>query len=288
MLSFTTMASPEWDGKTAIKKAREYGFQGVDLRISDRQGELKLSSTDSEIKELKKIFQEEGIIASSVLSYNTQASADAGSWTQMRDSVLRNLDIGTKLGTRLVRIFIGNPDVANDHEGFIVRAGEVLTQVLERECSPTSLVIQNHTGGVGVGDILNIIKRVDHPRLKMVLCPANALCMNEAVMDWIPALREHLPQVYVSDQLKGGSDQRGHGKTVLPGKGCLDFRTICQALGGEHYSGWISFKWEKIWKPELPGPEIALPYFVEYMKQLGGHDHGEIEGMKDEPEGMSK
>ncbi len=26
MLSFTTMASPGWDGKTAIRKAQEYGF----------------------------------------------------------------------------------------------------------------------------------------------------------------------------------------------------------------------------------------------------------------------
>ncbi len=56
--SYTTMASPDWDGRTAIKKAREYGFQGVDLRISDHLGELKVTSTDAEIGELMEISQQ--------------------------------------------------------------------------------------------------------------------------------------------------------------------------------------------------------------------------------------
>lgn len=272
MLSFTTMASPDWDGETAIKKAREYGYQGVDLRISDHLGELKLSSTDAEIRELRHMFYDEGIISSSLLAYNAQATSDPGSWDIMRDSVSRNLEIGAKLGTKLVRIFVGNPDVAQDHKGFLDHTADILAQVLERDVSATSLIIQNHVGGGGVSDVLYILKRVDHPRLNMVLCPANASCMNEAIMELLPVLADSLPQVYIADLIREKSVESGHEKSVLPGTGYIDYPAIYKALGGDAFKGWLSFKWEKIWSPELPGPEIALPYFVDYMQKIKGHD----------------
>lgn len=266
-LSYTTMACPDWDGQTAIKKAREYGFQGVDLRISDHLGELRIASTDAEMRELKKIFSDEGIMPSSLLAYNEQAKADPSSWGKFKESVLKNLEVGTKLGTNLVRIFVSNPDSAGDHKAFIGRCAEVLADALQADASPTSLVIQNHSGGVGIHDVLDIMSLVKSPRLHMVLCPANAACMKERLDDVLPIVKGNLPQLYVADLKHGAQYKDGH-TTVLPGEGDIDFGGIYAGLGGEKFSGWISFKWEKIWCPELPGPEIALPHFIQYIKQL--------------------
>ncbi len=261
------MASPDWDGKTAIKKAREYGFQGVDIRISDHLGELKVTSSDAEIKELKKIFAGEGIISSSILSYNDQAGQNLDSWGKMEASILRNLDIGTKLGTKLVRIFIGNPDCANDHDGFINHAAEVLARVLKIDGSSTSLIIQNHVGGVGINDILSIMKLVKSPRLNMALCPANATLMGEDFNSVITGIKDTLPQLYIADILQGREFENGF-KPALPGKGEINYEAVYGNIGREHFKGWFSFKWEKIWVPEIEGTEIALPYFIDYMKKL--------------------
>ena len=268
--SFTTMASPAWDGETAIRKAREFGYQGVDLRISDHLGELKLTSTAAEVKELKKIFKEEGIMSSSLLSYNTQATADPLSWAALEETVLKNLELGTKLGTKLVRIFIGNPEISNDRTAFLDRAAGALKRVLKKDGSATSLIIQNHTGGVGIRDILEIMKLVKNPRLNMVLCPANASCMQEEFLELLPALKESLPQLYIADLLEEKNKKNWHKKTALPGKGYIDYKSIYKELGGNNFKGWISFKWEKIWNPELPGPEVALPHFIGYIKKLTG------------------
>ncbi len=265
--SYTTMASPDWDGKTAIQQARANGFQGVDLRISDHLGELKENSTSAEIKELKKIFKEEGIVSSSLLAYNAQVTADPVSWDKMERSVLKNLDIGTQLGTKLVRIFLGNPDSTNDHEGFIGHAAEVLAGILRKDRSATSIIIQNHTGGVGIHDIFNIMKLVKEPRLNLVLCPANAFCMKENFDDVISFLKDSLPQLYIADLVHGEEFKDGH-KNSLPGEGDIDFKKVYAGLGGDSFKGWISFKWEKIWNPEIPGPETALPYFIKYIKEL--------------------
>lgn len=267
-LSYTTMASPDWDGITAIKKAREYGYQGVDLRVSDHLGELKSSSTDAEITALKQVFEGEGIIPSSLLAYNVKVTADPGSWGKFEDSVLCNLAVGTKLGSPWVRIFIGNPAVSPDHEGFVRRAAEVLARVLAKDGSPTSLLIQNHVGGVGIGDILGMMRQVNSPRLNLVLCPANAAQMNEEFMGLLPGLRATLPQVYIADLSSGKDEKSGHYNTVLPGEGFLDYKQIGRALGGHQFKGWTTFKWEKIWNPGLPGPEVALPHFVSYIRKL--------------------
>lgn len=68
-LSFTTMATPEQSGAQAIQMAGKYGYQGVDIRIAETKGELKIDSSITEINGLRKVFDGEGIIPSSVLCY---------------------------------------------------------------------------------------------------------------------------------------------------------------------------------------------------------------------------
>ena len=67
--SFTTMGTPELNGKEAILLAKKLGFDGVDLRVSDVKGELTINSTDSEIHELNKVFVGEGIKPAGLLCY---------------------------------------------------------------------------------------------------------------------------------------------------------------------------------------------------------------------------
>ena len=268
-ISFTTMATPDWDGPKAIKKAKEYGYQGVDLRISDNKGQLKDSSTDAEIKEMRKVFDGEGIIPSSLLSYNAQINKEPNSWDAFKVSVLKQLEIGSKLGTKLVRIFIGNPDILNNREEFIKRTADALAEVLKKDKSDVTLVIQNHGGGANAHDVLNIMKQVKNKRLNLVLCPANALIMEDNLDDIMPVLKIDMPQLYVADIIKSPELKNGH-KSALPGKGIIDYKNIYEQLGGKTFEGWISFKWEKIWEPTLEGPEIALPYFIKFIKGVIG------------------
>lgn len=266
-ISFTTMATPDWDGPTAIKKAREYGYNGVDLRISETKGQLRDSSTDAEIKEIKKVFDGEGIIPSSLLAYNAQVRKSTDTWDTFKTSVLRQLEIGNKLGAELVRIFIGNPDMMNSCDEYLKRTSDALAEVLNKDKSDVTLVIQNHGGGVNAHDVLSIVKQVKNKRLHLVLCPANAFIMKENLDDILPILKIDMPQLYVADIVVAPELKNGH-KSALPGKGTIDYKKIYEQLGGKSFKGWISFKWEKIWEPTLEGPEIALPYFIKYIKSI--------------------
>ena len=265
-LSFTTMASPDWDGVTAIRKAREYGYQGVDLRVSDHLGELRPDASDDEIRALRRVFDAEGIEAPSVLAYNAKVTGEAHDWEPFERSVRDNLSVGARLGARHVRIFVRDPDAAKDRAGFLSKAADVLARVLSREDGPTGLLIQNHIGGAGVRDILTIMEQADTPRLGLVLCPEQTVLMGEEIGALLPVLAPSLPQLYVADMCRrpGGPDDKH--VSALPGEGVIDYRPILSALGGDRFAGWVTFKWEKIWQPDLPGPEVALPHFIRYIR----------------------
>jgi sugar phosphate isomerase/epimerase len=59
----------------------------------------------------------------------------------------------------------------------------------------------------------------------------------------------------------------GKEKYVLLGKGIVPIFTAIDILRRNHYSGYYSFEWEKLWHPEIDAPEIALADYPLAMKK---------------------
>lgn len=59
-----------------------------------------------------------------------------------------------------------------------------------------------------------------------------------------------------------------HADYVLFRGGEFPALECLQLLLEDGYSGWHSLEWEKMWHPELMGPEIALPLFPIKMREL--------------------
>ncbi len=69
-LSFTTMGTPELDGPLSIKLARQCGFDGIDLRVSDNKGEVGTPPLPGQIQEILRALKGEGVDLVSIFSYN--------------------------------------------------------------------------------------------------------------------------------------------------------------------------------------------------------------------------
>ena len=37
---------------------------------------------------------------------------------------------------------------------------------------------------------------------------------------------------------------------------------------GSGYGGCLTFEWEKRWHPEIPGPEVAVPHFARFIREV--------------------
>jgi len=267
-LSFTTMGTPEMSGPEAIAAARKYGYDGVDLRVSDHKGELTPTSTGEEIAALRRVFDAEGIAPAGLLCYNDVGSDEAGSWEKMETSILRHLEIGAALGSPSIRIFGGRIHEYDSPEAFIARSAEVLTRVFEKDASSLKVLLQNHRGSYTFMQGVALAKAVGHPRFGLVFSPDHCIMMDEDINEVFAAAPEYSLQMYLADVMPPGepnAERPWHG--VLPGKGIVPLKDAYNAAGGDAFDGWISFKWEKIWQDDLEEPDVALPHFIDFFRR---------------------
>ena len=262
-VSFSTMATPELDGKQAIMLAKEHRFHGVDLRVSERKGELTEDSPARDIRELKKIFEGEGIASSSLFGYNKQASDEPESWQVMLDSVRRHLDIAVELGTDLVRINPGNPEKSKDPEGFLDKLAQAISGVLEKDGTSVSLGFQNHnqTSPRALA-LVKLAQTINNPRFGLVFCPATSYAKGDDLNEVFAKVKPVTLQLYIAD---GKKDESGKLEDLLPGKGDVPLKEAYQAVGGEEFTGWITFKFEKIWVDTLDDYTVSLPAYKEFL-----------------------
>lgn len=263
-LSFTTMAAPGLSAVELAGAARRYGYSGVDLRISDYMGELTLDSTPKEINGIKSAFLCEGIQVSGLLCYNEQGGKQDDSWAKMHESILRHLEIACMMGSPSIRIFGGNPDDYKLREDFISKTAEVVSEALQKANYGICVLIQNHKSSFTALEVAKLVKMVDSPFLRMAFSPDHSIVENENMESLVSELKSVTGQLYVADVIQIGNEFR----SILPGKGIVPVHRMYEVIGGSSFEGWITFKWEKIWDKELEEPETALPYFIEYFKNL--------------------
>ncbi|PYV63779.1 MAG: sugar phosphate isomerase/epimerase, partial [Acidobacteria bacterium] len=54
---------------------------------------------------------------------------------------------------------------------------------------------------------------------------------------------------------------------ALAGSGTFPLREILAKLKAIGYKRFVSFEWEKKWRPELAEPEVAIPQFAQWFRQ---------------------
>ena len=54
----------------------------------------------------------------------------------------------------------------------------------------------------------------------------------------------------------------------LCGEGDVPLREIARTLHAAGYGGYLTFEWEKRWHSEIPGPEVAVPHFARFIRQV--------------------
>ncbi len=270
-LSFTTMGTPDWDAKEAIRAAIRYGYQGIDLRISDFKGELRLSSSNREISQIREMLSAENIQLAGLLCYNEVGGRDKESWEKMKISILKHLEIALKLNSPSIRIFGGNPHKDMPFSEYVKHFADTINSILESVEDDIYILIQNHRGSFTATEAVNLINQTNNPRFRLVFSPDHSLMMGEHLPDVYKLIKPLTYQLYIADVKPADTTQTNKERdyiAILPGRGIVPIRETYDAMGGKSFTGFVSFKWEKIWQEYLEGPEIALPYFIRYWNRI--------------------
>jgi sugar phosphate isomerase/epimerase len=251
------MATPELDHARALELAERYGFDGIDLRVSDDRGEVKPGSPEEELIKIKNDFENAGIKIPALLCYKIDLSEGG---EKMLLNLERHLDIAGILGAPWIRVFTGDPAKTAKPECFTSEYSGVIKKALAKRQEGPGILIQNHRGNAALGEILEILKLVNDSRCNLVYSPDHLEepDFDKTTGECMPYIRE----IYIADRNAGG-------KPVLPGSGIIPLGRIIKKLDSSGYRGFYTFKWERIWH-QLPDVETAFPAFFQFLQSQDG------------------
>jgi sugar phosphate isomerase/epimerase len=231
------------------------GMAGAELRVLWGRNVVDLS--DSELDRARGILEERGLKAVSIASpllkcvlpdsppldhrFEHDAFASAHTYEDQPRLLRRSCQIARKLNAPVVRVFSfwRTLDPAACFGRVVEALRRFAQQAAEEGCV---LGLENeHACHAGTGaEAAAVWKAVDHPNLRLVWDPANALVAGEAAF---PGGYQSLPaasvvHVHAKDcRLEGGRPQ-----WVPLGTGALDWKGQFAALVGGGYRGWVSLE----------------------------------------------
>ncbi len=256
--SFSTLACPDWDIGQILSAAVAYGYDGVELRFVQGEASLyKLASfRDAGLTETRSKIRDEGLMIPCLDTSCLFHSPEPQQRHQWIDEGERMAALAEQLGAPGIRVFGDRIQPGANREATRGWIAESIATLSGRV--GVAVWLESHGDFAQSSETLAILQQAGSGGV--IWDPANAFLESyEDPRIAAPALHQLLRHVHLKDMLLDGTP-------ALMGQGEFAIQDVFAALAGIHYDGFVSFEWEKKWHPEIAGPEIALPQFIQWMR----------------------
>lgn len=262
--AFSTVGCPKWDFDTIVARAREYGYDGVEIRGFLNESILTAANpflTDP--AKLRKMFESAGVEICCL------ASSIAMTQKRRRDEVLAGdlrkfIDTAEALGCPLVKVFDAQVRPGQTRAGAGVELGDWLLPLGDYAAERgVSIVIENALSFRAAKEMWSILDRLQHPSIACCWDVFNAALIGETPAVSVPTLNSKIQYVHVKDAKLGSL-----GATYCKlGEGDVPVEKMIIRLRGVGFSGFVTVEWEKAWLPGLAEPEEVLPDSVTKLRE---------------------
>jgi sugar phosphate isomerase/epimerase len=291
--AFSTVSCPRWDFETIAARAREYGYDGVEVRGFLNETLLTAANVFlTDAGKVRRIFEDAGVeiacLSSSVLMTG-QRKEDKRQAAYLRDCI----DAAARLGCPLVKVFDtevrpGSP-LRPLHNASHGKAGVDLGNWLLPHAdyaarNGVTLVIENALSFRAAKEMWTILDRLQHPAVACCWDVFNAALIGESPYLSVPVLNTKIQYTQVKDAKLGSL-----GATYCKlGEGDVPVRKFVNRLAGIGYHGYVTVEWEKAWLPGLAEPEEILPDAIKKLKEWAGESAEEAPAEKDHAKPAAK
>jgi sugar phosphate isomerase/epimerase len=250
-LAFSTLGCPDWDLETIIGAARKFGYEGIELRAL--AGSLDLLSRPE-------LTMPTGIEVCCVDTSCAFHSPDANERANQVSVALAHAELAAKLGAPLIRVFPDKIQPRAQREETRDWIAESLRAVAERIADGVDVALETHGDFARAEAAVEIVKLADHPRVKLIWDVANSFAAGDTIEEAGQGVQPYLAHIHLRDAKPVPGSE--HWLPVLAGHGRVSFAKALAVIKELNYDGYISFEWEKYWRPEIEAPEVALPDFI--------------------------
>jgi sugar phosphate isomerase/epimerase len=266
-LCFNTLACPDWSLKEVFENAQKYGYQAIEIR--GIKGDVDILNSPefapSKIADIRKMSKDFGV---KILNLNSSAvlhEYEPEKRTKNLDTAKRYIDLAQQLDCPFVRVFPDKFPKEKSKE-FALDTIKSNYETLIDYCkgSKVKVLLDAHGDLVWSEDLQKMMQGLDKKHVGVNWDFFNMhLITKESPQKMYETLRDYIEIVQIKD---GFFKPDNTYEYTLTGKGEVPIAEILRIIEKDNYKGFISFEWEKRWHPELPSPEVALPHFVEFMK----------------------
>ena len=272
--AFSTVSCPEWDFEQIASRAKEYGYDGVEIRGFLNEPLLTSSNVFlSDAKKIRSLFKYHGIeiaCLSSSIAMSGRPKVDR----QKAEELKQFIDTAVAIGCPLVKVF----DAMVVPGGFFSRAG-----MMNRGRASTALalgdwllplgdyaaergviiVVENALSFRDAKEMWMILDRLSHPSIACCWDLFNAALIGEAPAISVPTLNSKIQYTQIKDA-KLGSLGASYCKL---GEGDVQVQKFLIRLKGIGYTGYVTLEWEKAWLPNIAGPDEILPDSITKLRE---------------------
>lgn len=264
--SFSTLACPDWDLAQILRAAVRYGYDGVELRVVSRELDLwKLPEfTPFALAGTRRMIEDHGLAVASMGSSACFHASDPLERARNFDSALRMAELAAGLGAPSIRVFGDRIQPGNTRAQTAEWLSDSLNLLAERlKPSGVEVWLETHGDFATAAEVDDVLSQVNSASVGIIWDPANAFEQSGEAPRISSQMAPTIRHVHLKDMKK---DAQGQNHYVLTGKGNFPLRTMFALLAVIQFDGFVSFEWEKLWHPELAGPETALPHFMKWWK----------------------
>ncbi len=267
-LAFTTLGCPDWDLPTIVRRAREYGYDGVDFRgYGQTIPVYTLPEFTTRCEDTVTLFRESGL---EVPCFSTSALVAANPGAALAE-IAAYAPLCQRFGAKFLRVFGGGEFAETERAQYLERAVSTLRQALPiAEAWDVTLLFETHDAWMDSRHTRRIMESVDSPRVGVLWDVHHPYrYAGESPAETWQRLGPWIRNTHWKDSCLRPGTERGYELCLL-GEGDLPLAEIMHTLQAGGYDGYLTLEWEKRWVPELAEPEVAFPHFVAYMQQLLG------------------
>ena len=289
---FSTLACPDWTWHDVVKYGSQFGFDGVEIRLLSRETDLlkidDLQPAQWQIR--RRELDAAGFRVAGLASSVRFDAKEASERVAQIEIGRRYLELCAALGGEFIRVFgdvlpkLGDPTrpatIRQIADGLVALADLAKPAGIQ-------ILLETHGDFSASPPCVEVMQLADHPFVGLVWDTHHPWRFHgEALSETWKRLRPWTRHTHWKDsvtlptgnstlessqaaraasQLMAGHQ---HADYVLFRGGDFPAIECMRLLLEDGYIGWHSLEWEKMWHPELLGPEIALPLFPTKLREL--------------------
>lgn len=260
--AFTTLGTPDWSLEQVAKAAREYGYDGVELRLIDGEvigaGSIRANRT-----RIENLFSPERLPIVALASSAHFSSGDPLRQAENQESCRELIGLAASLRIPLIRVFGGKRPAGVDVAQSIENVARGLNAVAEAAADAgVTVMLETHDDFCSSQVVAQIMRRVPSEAIGVHWDVQNTYKLGETVSDAWASLGDRVVHVHIKDARRGDEPW----ERVLLGQGEVPVREAIELLQANRFAGYVCVETEKKWYPEQPAPELVLPDYIRGLR----------------------